>query len=575
MNSQKAKTSPVRTVLQELVLPFWTRSEQRGPAWGLLFLTLILILAMVYSLVLLNRWNQEFYDALQNLNKDEFFRQLWRFFFIALGYSIVMAYKFYVLQSLAVRWRTWLTEKSLTRWLSHKNYYFWQITSNNNDNPDQRLSEDIHELTELSLEISEKILRETITFVSFIGILWGLSGSFKFSAMGYEVEFHRYLVWICLAYAVVGTFITHKIGWPLSRINFFQQKLEADFRYLLVRLRENNENIALARGESFEKKKLSVKFGEVVQNFKELITRQKSLILTTNIYGQLAYIFPFVVVSSKVFTKEITLGQLFQISSAFGQVQGSVSVFVNMYDKIARLHSVVVRLGGFLQSVEETEALHTLEISKHVQVTDTSDLQAQGLQVFTPQGKELISALSLNLQKGRRLLITADSGSGKTTLLRSLNGLWPYLRGSVKIPSRQNIMVLTQKPYLPVGSLQSSLAYPLDGSQFNDEMIRHVLQITKLTHLENFLNEEDHWSARLSAGEQQRIAFARLLLQKPDMIFLDEATSALEAEIEEELYRALIRELPDASVITLSHDPKTLGEFHHQVLSLPSFSTSR
>jgi putative ATP-binding cassette transporter len=566
------KRHPTRTVLKELVLPYWTRSADRWRARGLLLLMLVLIVGMVYSLVLLNRWNQGFYDALQNLNQEEFFRQLRQFFIIALSYSLIMAYKYYILQSLAIGWRKWVTEKNLTHWLSDKNFYYWQITDNKdrnrNDNPDQRLSEDVHELTDLSLEISEKILREFITFVSFIGILWGLSSSIKFTnVLGYDIEVHRYLVWTCLLYAVIGTWLVHKIGRPLSKINFMQQKLEADFRYYLVRLRENSESVALLGGERAEKQKLSSKFFQVVGNFKELISRQKKLIMTTNIYGQLAYIFPFIVAAPKVFTREITLGQLFQISSAFGQVQGSVSVFIDMYAKMARLHSVVVRLGGFLQSLEENRELRHETISQNVQ-SSAGAYELENLSVMTPRHQSLLKALSLRLSPGQRILITAPSGKGKTSLLRSMNGIWPYISGYVRIPTESHRLALTQKPYLPIGNLRTALAYPRDSEAFSDQDYLEVLSLTKLAYLGRALDEDDNWSLRLSSGEQQRIAIARIFLQKPDMIFLDEATSALEKETEAELYTALIKNFPQMILVSFSHDETALKDFHQEVLRL-------
>lgn len=568
MNSQNLKTSPIRTVLKELVLPYWTRSEDRWRARGLLALTLALILGMVYSLVLLNRWNQQFYDALQTLNKEEFVHQLWRFFFIALVYSVIMAYKFYVLQSLAVGWRRWITEKSLHRWLSDKNFYYWQLTKNQHDNPDQRLSEDIHELTDLSLEISEKVLREFITFVSFIGILWGLSSSFKFTAFGYDIELHRYLVWICLLYAVVGTFIVHRIGNPLSKLNFMQQKLEADFRYFLVRLRENSESIALLGGEAIEKQKLSTKFFQVVGNFKELISRQKKLILTTNVYGQLAYIFPFVVASPKVFTKEITLGQLFQISSAFGQVQGSVSVFVDMYAKIARLHSVILRLGGFLSSLEENNKLRLHTMAGKISMIENTSYELENARILTPQQQTLLTGLNLKLTPGKRVLITASSGKGKTTLLRSMNGIWPFIDGQIRLPRHCRRLVLTQKAYLPIGTLREALAYPMASEAFSDQDFVAALASTKLNSLIQHLDEDSNWSQRLSSGEQQRVALSRAFLQKPEVLFLDEATSALEKETETEIYQALITAFPQMILVSFNHDAGTLASLHTELLSL-------
>jgi putative ATP-binding cassette transporter len=562
MNSEN-KWSAHRIVLKELVWPFWTKSADKKSAWGLSVILLFLMAAMVYALLMLNRWNQGFYDALQKLDQAEFLNQLWRFFFIALAYALIVAYKFYVLQSLAVRWRHWLTEKNLTTWLSNKNFYFWQILPNNTDNPDQRLSEDIHELTDLSLEISEKTLRELITFVSFIGILWGLSSSLKFEVLGYHVEVYRYLVWACMLYAAVGTWITHKIGFPLSKLNFMQQKFEADFRYLLVRLRENSESVALSQGEGFEKQKLSSKFSQVVANFKDIIRRQKQLLVTTNIYSQFAYIFPFVVASPKVFTKEITLGQLFQISSAFGQVQGSVSVFVDLYPKLMRLNSVVLRLGGFLLSLDQMKA------SEPSLDADAKSISIKDLSVFTPQGRLLLGNLNLQLQPGERVLVMAPSGKGKSTLLRTLNGLWPYTKGHFEGATSNDSLVLSQKPYLPMGALKDVLTYPENSQKFTEDVLKRALGDVQLTHLHSLLNEEADWSQRLSTGEQQRLCFARIFIRQPRIVLLDEATSSLEKEMEGRLFRTLLEKMPAITLLTLAHDSEDLKAFHQRVIAIP------
>jgi len=521
-----------------------------------------LVCGVVYSLVLLNRWNQDFYNALQNLNKEEFFKQLGIFFLIGIAYSLIAAYKFYVLQKIAVLWRQWLTEKNLTKWLGHKNFYLWHVLPSPVDNPDQRLSEDIRELTDLSLEIGEKLFREFITFVSFIGILWGLSSSFRFQISDYSIEIPRYLVWACLLYATVGTWIAHKIGHPLSKLNFIQQKLEADFRYLLVRLRENSENVALLRGENFEKQNLTNKFSQILANFNALIRNQKNLLFTTNIYGQIAYIFPFLVCGSKVFTKEITLGQLFQIGSAFGQLQGSVSVFVDMYAKMMRLNSVIRRLGGFLLTLQD------FKVAESAVPQTESSLCAENLSVFTPQQHPLIRNFSLVIQNSERILITAPSGKGKSTLLKSLTGIWPHTNGAVSIAPEQKTLVLSQKPYLPVGSFRELLTYPETNQNHSDEYLRSAMKDAQISHLEKFLTESGSWTDSFSIGEQQRICFARIFVHRPDLVFLDEATSALEAGQASELYETLLTKLPNLTLVTFSHSEGKLASHHHRLINL-------
>lgn len=565
MGLRNQKNSVLRPVFTELVWPFWRRSPQRWGAAGLLVLTILLIFAMVYSLVLMNSWNQAFYDALQKLDRAEFIRQLWRFFFIALASSIAGALKFFTLQRLALRWRTWMTEVNLQRWLTNHNYYKWQLSPKDNDNPDQRLSDDIFEFSDLSLEIAEKIFREAITFVSFIGILWGLSGSAHFTLFGWNIEFHRYLVVICLLYAGFGTWLVHRVGNPLASLHFLQQKFEADFRFLLVRLRENAESIALLRGEPAEANQLTARFRNVVGNFKAVIARQRDVILTGNVYGQFAYIFPFVVASPKVFTREITLGQLFQISSAFGQVQGSVSVVVDLYAKMARWYSVVSRLAGFLASLEPRD-LETTKTPEPFAPAGTPGapmhdtlpgnaavLAVQNLTVRTPAAKTLLQNFSLEVRGGERVLLTAPSGSGKSSLVRSLNGLWPYSEGTAKIAPTVRSLVLQQNPYFPVASLSAVLSYPNADGAFTEAASVEALEAAGLPHLRGALSEIAHWSQRLSSGERQRLSLARAILHRPDVLFLDEATSALGPTAEAEVLSQLMRKLPHAAILRLGH----------------------
>lgn len=565
MNTNKSST--IRLVLREMVFPFWTKSEKKMHAWLYLLLTFALIGANVYCLVLLNKWNQAFYDALQTLNRAEFWKQMWIFCAIAFSYIMVAIYKFYIVQRLMLDWRTWLTEKNLSQWLSHKSYYFWQLSENANDNPDQRLSEDIRELTDLVLSSGEKIFREGITFISFIGILWAISGSFTIeNLLGYKVEFPHYLVWTCLLYAVIGTWIMHRVGRPLVGLNFDQQRFEADFRYSLVRLRENSESVALSQGEAIEKRNLSSRFSKVVQNFKELIDKQKHLLLVNSTYSQIAYIFPFVVASPRLFLKEITLGQLFQISSAFGQVQGSVSVFITLYTDLARLKSVVDRLGGFFAYMQNAKATQAQAV-KNIRTANTPEFTISNLTLKTPDEKILLKNLSQKIPLGSRVLIKAPSGYGKSTLIRTLQAMWPYHEGQITMPEKLRTLSIPQKPYLLVDTLKASLTYPLPAEAFSDDQVSKLLDTVKLSHLKLSLHVEENWDQKLSPGEQQRVSFIRVLLQKPDVVFLDEATSALDEDTQTHLYKLLLENHPKMTIISVAHRD-TLRDFHNEILDL-------
>jgi putative ATP-binding cassette transporter len=571
MKSENSKTSTIRLVLREMVFPFWTKSERKARAWFYLALTFALIGASVYCLVLLNKWNQAFYDSLQNLNQTEFFKQLWIFLGIAAVYIAVAIYKFYIVQRLMLDWREWLTEKNLSQWLSHKSYYFWQLTQNASDNPDQRLSEDIRELTDLVLSSGEKIFREGITFVSFVGILWAISGDYTFNDLfGYKVVFTHYMVWACLVYAVFGTWIMHKIGRPLANMNYLQQKFEADFRYFLIRLRENSESIALSQGEHVEKKNLSGRFSHVIRNYKNIIDKQKQLLLTNSTYSQIAYIFPFVVAAPRLFAKEITLGQLFQIGSAFGQVQGAVSVFIELYTSLARLKSVVDRLGGFFEYLQKAQDTQ-LQAIRNTTLENRDDFTLSNLTLKTPDEKVLLKNFNQMIPLGSRTLIRAPSGYGKSTLIRTLQSMWPYHEGKISAPKNISMLSIPQKPYLLVDTLKASLTYPLPAETFADDMISRLLDTCKLSHLKLSLHIEDNWDQKLSPGEQQRVSFIRVLLHKPDVVFLDEATSALDEETQSHLYKLLIENHPKMTIISVAHR-ESLREFHTEVLDLTSHS---
>jgi putative ATP-binding cassette transporter len=376
-----------------------------------------------------------------------------------------------------------------------------------------------------------------------------------------------YLVWAALIYAVLGTWVTHLVGKPLIKLNFDQQRYEADFRFSLVRLRENAEEVTLLSGERAEKERLLDRFGRVVGNWYGIMQRTKRLTFLTAGYSQVAVIFPFIVVSPLYFAGSMMLGGLMQIASAFGQVQGALSFFVKAYSDIADWKAVLNRLAGFDASMDWAKGLDT-EAPRVQLVSDGGTaMAADELIVSLPTGEEIVHASGLAIGPAERVLVTGPSGSGKTSLFRALGGVWPFGAGTIRIPQGAKLLVLPQRPYLPLGTLRGALAYPGPDDAFTPDEIDEVLEATGLSHLREALDETAYWADRLSMGEQQKLSIARALLQKPDWLFLDEATAALDEPAEGMLYRLMLERLPDAAIVSIGHR-SSLVVFHERFLAL-------
>ena len=548
-----------------LIKPYWT-SEERIMAWLLLGAVIALTLAMVYMNVQFNYWNNDFYNALQEKDKASFWRLMGRFTVLATIYIVMAVYAFYLNQMLQIRWRRWLTDSYLNQWLSDRAYYRLQLSGNPADNPDQRISEDLKIFVDQSLELALGLLNAVVTLGSFAGILWGLSGPLEIPYNGSQIVVPGYMVWAALLYAIVGTWLTHKIGKKLIGLSFNQQRFEADFRFGLVRFRENTEGVALYSGEQDELRSFRARFGSVVDNWWQIMKRQKILNTFTIGYSQAAIIFPFFVAGDRYFAGTLQLGGLMQISSAFGHVQGSLSWFIGAYNTFATWKATVDRLLGFQQAIEQARA--DMRSNAGVQQTrDTeTDLIVDNVSLALPNGAPLLAASSATIKPGESWLIRGPSGSGKSTLFRAIAGIWPFGNGRVRMPRNFSGLFLPQRPYLPIGTLREVIAYPTRES-FSAENTRDALTAVGLQHLTGRLDEQHNWSMQLSPGEQQRIAFARALLQQPAWLFLDEATSSLDEDAEQHLYRLLKEKLPQTTIVSIGHRPSLLA-FHAHSLKL-------
>ena len=551
-----------------LARPYWV-SEERGKGLILLIAVIVLNLALVGMTVVLTYWQRAFYNALEQKDAATFWSLLFLggeadgtwfpgFTVVAIAYILIAVYQLYLRQALQIRWRRWLTRDYLDRWLADRAYYRIALTDPATDNPDQRVADDLRLFVDDTLSLGLGLMNSVVTLVSFIVVLWSLSGPLEV----FGITIPGYMVWVAILYSVIGTWLAHLIGRPLIRLNFLQQRVEADFRYALVRLRDNVEGVALHGGEADEKRGLLARFQALTENWWGIMTATKKLTFFTAGFTQVASIFPIVVAAPAYFAGRIPLGGLIQTSSAFGQVQGALSWFVDNYARLTEWRATVERLTGFRRAIEvaraATDGVRALPGAEPAVALDH-------VTISLPGGRVLIRDASLRLEKGEAVLITGASGSGKSTLFRALAGIWPFGQGTTHLPDGARALFLPQRPYLPLGSLRRAVCYPMDAATVPDEAVREVLTAVNLPHLLDRLDEEDAWDRRLSGGEQQRLAFARALLVKPDFLFLDEATASLDPAGEEMLYRLVGERLPGTAILSIAHRP-AVAQFHGRTL---------
>lgn len=552
--------------LWALIHPYWT-SEEKGRAWALLIGVIALTLALVYMEVQFNQWNNAFFNSLQNKNQADFFKLMGKFGILATIYIVLYIYSVYVNQWLQIRWRNWLTDRYMREWLHERTYYRMQLTGNGTDNPDQRIAEDLKLFVENTLDLVLGGLNAVVTLFAFLAILWGLSGALEFTWHGQVYELYGYMVWVALAYAVVGTWLVHMVGRRLIPLQYDQQRYEADFRYNLVRFRENMEGVALYRGEQGELAGFRSRFGKVMTNWWAIMKRIKLLNTFRYGYNQAAIVFPYLVTAPRYFSGKFTLGDLTQTAGAFGQVQGSLSWFINVYLLFANWKATVDRLTGFHHSVMHAQADRAANPGVATTPGDGASIALENVELLLPTGRKLVSDVNIQFEPGSRVLVRGASGSGKSTLFRAIAGIWPFGSGEVRVPRQFHALFLPQRPYFPLGTLRTAVAYPALTGDYSDAQLKQALADVGLGHLAERLDEDANWSMQLSGGEQQRVAFARALLLQPKWLFLDEATSALDEAAQHDLHELLVQRLPKTGIVSVGHRA-ALAQFHDNVLEL-------
>jgi vitamin B12/bleomycin/antimicrobial peptide transport system ATP-binding/permease protein len=530
-------------------------------SWRPILTVALLLLLTVVNVrldVLLSYQGNDLLTAMQQLNAPAFWRSILIFGVLATVNVVLVLVTFWIGQAQIIHWRLWLNQRMLGDWLNGAAYHRGRFVTTPVDNPDQRIQQDITSYTSDSQSLALGAVSSVVALVSFTIILWQLSGSL--TVFGFQIP--RAMVFLAYIYVIIATVFAIRIGRPLIRLNFLNELLTASYRYSLVRVRDNSESIAFYRGEQVENAGLLARFAAVIANTWAIVYRSLKFQGFNLVISQIAVVFPYVIQAPRFFSQQITLGDVNQTAAAFGQVQGALSFFRLAYDDFASYRASLNRLTGLLDADEEARALPAPTVEER-----EAGLGVNDLDVRLPDGRPLLTDLDLDLAGGESLLVKGQSGSGKTTLLRSLAGLWPYVEGSIEKPKPADIMFCAQQPYLPLGTLRTALAYPAPAESVSDDDAREALRAVQLGQLADRLDVETDWSKTLSPGEQQRLAFGRILIAKPSLVFLDEATAALDEGMEHSLYERVREQLPDCTIVSVGHG-NTLDRMHTNELTL-------
>lgn len=503
--------------------------------------------------ILFSNWYKAMYDALQKMDENVFWLQMMVFSVLAVIHIGNILLTYYLTQRFNIQWRMWLNENMVEKWMARQAYYKSQYVYNQLDNPDQRIQQDVQSYVRSSIGFATGVISSVVSIVAFTQILWNLAGPMNIAG----VVVPHAMVFLVFIYVLVTSIFAFRIGRPLIHLNFLNERLNANYRYSLIRVKEYAESIAFFRGEKMEKNVLYKQFDHVIDNVWKMVYMTLKLSGFNVMMTQISVIFPFVIQAARYFSKQIQLGDLIQTAQSFGRVQSALSYFRNVYDDFTGYRAVLDRLTGFHSAINQAT-----QVSQVVLKDSESAVVFERLFVKKPTGEVLIKDLNLNLPQGTSVLIKGASGSGKTTLLRTVAGLWSFSEGTVYCP-QHHALFLSQKPYLPQGRLIDALYYPdVAPADVDLTAASVILRQVQLGHLEDRLEQENDWMRILSLGEQQRLSFARLLIHKPVVAFLDEATASLDEGLEDAMYRLLRERLPHTTVISVGH--RSTLQIHHE-----------
>lgn len=554
----------------QLIKLYW-QSENKFFAYSMTVVILSLTIALVGLSVIFTYWYNFFYNSLQAYNLKDTMNAIWYFIGLAVISVLIQVYRYYLTQLFAIRWRRWLTDQLLVRWLAHRSYYYLETFDNRTDNPDQRVQEDVNDLVNTTINLVVGLVSALTTFPAFIVMLWGLSGVLRIPMGSWGILIiPGYLVWISLLYNIIGTLFTFWLGKPLIVLNFEQQRREASFRYGAIDLRNHAEHVALYRAEDHQRTILDRLFHRVLNNQYAIILRQKKLLWFTASFDQTAVLLPLLAALPNYFNKVFLLGGLMQTLKAFGSVQDSLSYLISSYTTIAQWRAIARRLTTFINHLDEIE--NKTQKADHLKVDVSKDdaITVKNITVSKPDGEVLLKNINQTFLPKKYYLLKGPSGIGKSTFVRAIAGIWPFVSGKVAMPIINNMMFVPQKPYMPLGSLKEALLFP-NKTMGKDVDLADILTLCHLEHLIPRLNEVAAWTDQLSPGEQQRIALARILIQKPAWIFLDESTSMLDLKNEKYFYKIVKEKLPYATIISVGHRP-SLEEYHDEIIDAQAYA---
>ena len=552
-------------------LPF--RLTEGGIGRGFLLGIILVNFVQTYLLILFNEWQGALFDSFQNMDEAAFWLLVTTFLFLATNWVVFAVTEYLFGQYMLIRWRRHMSRQYVSDWLRDDRHYRIQFLGERADNPDQRISEDIRTYVTSTYSIASNLFSTFLTLAAFIQLLWGLSTLFAVEAgqgHGFIVwltSVPGFLVWVCLVYAVFATVVGHLIGRPLIRKNYQKERTEADFRFGMARLREYSEQVALLDGKGAERAALFRKYDHQVDATLSLVQTTRDFRIFNFSIGQMTDVLPYVLVAPAYFAGVGSLGGLQQTAGAFSRVQGGFTVFLDLYETLAAYKAAVNRVNGFRAAMEEASDLAGASRPiAHALVADR-DVEVKGLSLVLPDGREISRIEALRFVPGETTLVTGASGSGKSTLFRAIAGIWPFGKGRVEVPEGKELMLLPQRPYIPLGTLRAALTYPGEADAFGDAEIAEAMKSMGLGHLLSRLDESAYWGQALSGGEQQRVAIVRALLKKPDWLFLDEATAALDEPMEEKVYQVLRDRLPNATIVSIGHR-QTLRGFHDRFVEM-------